>query len=93
VLVLQFCLTTSAIRRIEVAMGSCEKLPTESERENMIVARKSIVAKRHIKRGEVFSEHNLTVKRPGSGISPMKWFEVLGLVADRDFEADELIVI
>ena len=82
-----------AIRIIEVAMGSGEKIPAESERKNIAVARKSIIAKRHIRKGEVFSEENLTVKRPGSGISPMKWFEVIGHTAGRDFEEDELIIL
>ena len=82
-----------AIRIIEVAMGSGEKIPAESERKNSAVARKSIIAKRHIRKGEVFSEENLTVKRPGSGISPMKWFEVIGHTAVRDFEEDELIIL
>lgn len=82
-----------AIRIIEAAMGSGEKIPAESERKNIAVARKSIIAKRHIRKGEVFSKENLTVKRPGSGISPMKWFEVIGHMAGRDFEEDELIIL
>lgn len=60
-----------AIRNIELAMGSSEKFPTESEKKNIEIARKSIVAKRTIKKGEVLSEDNLYIKRPGNGISPM----------------------
>lgn len=80
-----------AIRNIEQAMGTGEKIAGNSEQKNMVVARKSIVAKTKIKRGERFSEENITTKRPGNGISPMKWFDVLGIAAVRDFEEDELI--
>lgn len=83
----------SAIRNVELAMGSGEKKPAECELKNMAVARKSIIASRSIKKGEVFSEDNLTVKRPGIGISPMRWFDVLGQRAIRNFEEDELIVV
>ena len=82
-----------AIRNIELAMGSSEKFPTESEKKNIEIARKSIVAKRTIKKGEVLSEDNLYIKRPGNGISPMKWYDVLGTVAVKDFQEDELIVL
>ena len=68
-----------------------EKRPSESERKNINIVRKSIVAKRPIKRGEVLSEENLTVKRPGMGISPMRWYEFLGKEAKRDFVEDEMI--
>lgn len=81
----------SAIRNIEKALGSGEKAPSLSETKNMDIARKSIVAARNIKAGEVFSEENLDVKRPGNGISPIKWFDVIGKTASRDFVADELI--
>lgn len=82
----------SAIRNIEQAVGGDgTKHVSESERKNIAIARKSIVAARDIKAGEVFSEENLTVKRPGSGISPMRWEEVLGMKAKRDFNEDELI--
>jgi len=80
-----------AIRNIEVAIGNGEKKPSESEKKNINVARKSIVAKCDIKKGDIFTEENLTVKRPGNGISPMKWFEVIGQVSPKDFEKDELI--
>ena len=81
----------SSIRNVEMAMGTGEKRPSESERKNINIVRKSIVAKRPIKRGEVLSEENLTVKRPGMGISPMRWYEFLGKEAKRDFVEDEMI--
>jgi N,N'-diacetyllegionaminate synthase len=84
----------SAIRNIEKAVaGDGTKHVSESERKNIAIARKSIVAAKDIKAGEVFTEENLTVKRPGSGISPMRWEEVLGMKAKRDFSEDELIEI
>lgn len=83
----------SAIRNIEQALGSGEKTASPSERKNIAVARKSIVAKRAIKAGERLTEENLTVKRPGSGISPMRWRDVLGTAAIRDFEEDEMIEV
>lgn len=79
------------IRHIEEAMGTGVKTPSPSEQKNIAVARKSIVAKRPIRQGEKFSEDNLTVKRPGTGISPMKWNEVIGAAAIRDFAEDEII--
>ena len=82
-----------AIRNIEKAMGSGEKMPVKEEKENICIVRKSIVASRDIKKGEVFSDDNITTKRPGSGISPMKWFDVIGTCAIRNFEEDELIEI
>lgn len=82
----------SAIRNIEHAVGGDgTKHVSESERKNIAIARKSIVAAKDIKAGEVFTEENITVKRPGSGISPMRWEEVLGMKAKRDFFEDELI--
>lgn len=80
-----------AIRNIEKALGDGVKRITESERRNLIIARKSIVAARDIKKGEIFTEDNLTTKRPGDGISPMRWQEVIGKVAKRDFEEEEKI--
>lgn len=82
-----------SIRNIERALGNGVKIPSKSETENIAVARKSIVAKRRIGAGEVFTEENITTKRPGTGISPMKWKEVLGTKAVRDFMEDELIEI
>lgn len=82
-----------AIRNIEKAEGNGRKKVTESERKNIAIARKSIIAARDIRSGEVLSECNLTVKRPGTGISPMQWDKVIGTKAIRDFKEDELIEI
>jgi N,N'-diacetyllegionaminate synthase len=79
------------IRNLERAMGSAVKQPGSSESANLVAGRKSLVAACAIRRGEAFTATNLTVKRPGSGISPMRWDEVLGRRAPRDFSADELI--
>lgn len=79
------------VRRAEIMFGSGKKIVTESERKNKIIARKSIIAKRIIKKGEIFTEENLTCKRPGNGISPMEWYNILGKTAERDFDVDELI--
>ncbi len=83
----------SAIRNIEQAIGSGVKTASASEKRNIGVVRKSIVAACSIKRGDAFTEENLTVKRPGTGISPMRWEEVIGKKATRDFEEDELIAL
>jgi N,N'-diacetyllegionaminate synthase len=81
-----------AIRNIELAIsGNGTKEPSESEKKNIEIARKSIVAKTTIKRGEFFSEMNITTKRPGNGISPMLWDELIGQVANKDFNKDDLI--
>ena len=80
-----------AIRNIEKAVGTGVKTPSPSERKNMAVARKSIVAKERIRAGETLTEENLAAKRPGTGISPMRWNEVIGTKAVRDFEEDEQI--
>ncbi|RUM72287.1 MAG: N-acetylneuraminate synthase [Sulfurovum sp.] len=80
-----------AIRNIELALGNGVKKPSKSEIPNIEVARKSIVTQRPIKKGEIFSEENLTIKRPGNGISPMRWDKIVGTVATRDYEEDELI--
>lgn len=82
-----------AIRNIELALGSAEKRPSPSETPNIEIARKSIVAARDIKAGETFTEENITVKRPGGGLSPMMWDTVLGQVAVRDFKYDSLITL
>ena len=79
------------IRAIELALGAEVKAPTASEQKNREVARKSIVAAKAIAKGERLTEENLTTKRPGSGISPMRWREVLGTCAVRDFMEDDLI--
>ena len=81
----------SSIRHIELAVGHPDKTVSESERKNIVIARKSIVAKRDIKKGEELNPDNITIKRPGSGISPMKWYEIIGKKAIRDFKEDELI--
>lgn len=81
----------SSIRNVEVAIGNPEKKPASSEEKNMKIARKSIVANHSIRKGELFTEENLTVKRPGSGVSPMKWFDIIGEKANRNYEEDELI--
>ena len=80
-----------AIRHVEMALGDGIKRPSASELKNKPIARKSIVAKRPIAAGERLSSENLAVKRPGTGLSPMRWDEVLGRVAVRDFGTDEMI--
>lgn len=81
----------AAVRNIEVALGNGIKRLTQSEARNKPVARKSLVASQAIKAGEVFTAQNITTKRPGTGISPMLWDEIMGRTAPRDFVADELI--
>ena len=80
-----------AIRNIEIALGNGIKEPSNSEKKNIEIARKSIVAKCDIKPGEFFSEENITTKRPGSGISPMKWYDLIGSVSSKKYEKDDLI--
>ena len=80
-----------AIRNLEKALGNGVKQPSPSELKNILIARKSIIASFPIRKGERFSEENLTVKRPGSGISPMRWDEIIGEYAAHDFAMDELI--
>ncbi|AFU20237.1 MULTISPECIES: N-acetylneuraminate synthase [Actinobacillus] len=84
-------LLCEGIRAVEKSLGSSEKIVTNSEAKNKIVARKSIIAARPIKKGEIFTTDNITTKRPGNGISPMFWYEVLGKEAEQDFEEDQLI--
>lgn len=81
----------TSIRNIEKAFGNGTKEPQECEKKNIEIARKSIVAKINIKKGEIFTENNLTTKRPGSGISPMKWDFIIGKTATKDYQEDELI--
>lgn len=81
------------IRRVEQAIGSGQKVVAEAERPNIEIARKSIVAARPIRKGEILTEENITVKRPGSGISPMLWDSVVGTAAVDDFDYDTLIRI
>ena len=80
-----------AIRNIEKALGNGIKRPSPSEAKNKTIARKSLVATQSIKTGERFSADNITTKRPGAGISPMRWDEVLGQLSQKDYEKDELI--
>ena len=81
----------SAIRSIEEVLGDGVKKPSKSEKKNIPIARKSIVAKKPIKKGETFSGDNLTVKRPGTGISPMEWDKIIGQSADLEYLTDDLI--
>ncbi|MDH4262375.1 MAG: N-acetylneuraminate synthase [Spirochaetia bacterium] len=81
----------SAIRNIEKALGDGIKKPSISELKNISIARKSIIAARDIKKGELFSDENITVKRPGTGINPMRWNEIIGRKAQKDYREDELI--
>ncbi len=79
------------IRNIELALGHSVKKPSKSEKPNMKVARKSIVAAVNIKSGEILTEENLAIKRPGNGINPMRWDDIVGTIARKDYEEDELI--
>jgi N,N'-diacetyllegionaminate synthase len=81
----------SAIRNIEKALGGNEKKPSPSEGINIDIVRKSIVATKTIKKGELLSDDNISTKRPGTGLSPMKWDEVIGTVASKNYQSDELI--
>lgn len=83
----------NGIRNVELAMGDGIKKPSPSEIKNISIARKSIVACKNIEKGELFTEDNLTIKRPGDGISPMKWYDVIGKKAYKNFDKDELIEI
>ena len=80
-----------AIRNVEKALGNGIKKPSPSETKNIPIVRKSIVAINSIKKGELFTIENIGIKRPGNGVSPMKWYEVIGRKANEDFEVDELI--
>lgn len=87
----QFAAMVNAIRNIEVAIGSGIKRASASESQNMLIARKSLVASKCIQIGEVFSPDNVAVKRPGNGLSPMYWDLIMGRRASRNFAADELL--
>ena len=80
-----------SIRNIDIAMGNGKKCPSDIELSNRKVARKSIVASKKIKKGDIFSISNLTTKRPGIGISPMEWDNLIGRVSKYDFQKDDLI--
>ena len=81
----------TGIRNVEIAFGDYNKLPTKGELKNIHIARKSIVASCDIKKGEVLTSDNLTTKRPGNGISPMKWDSIIGRKSNKDYQKDELI--
>ena len=80
-----------SIRNIEKALGQEKKIVTKSEEKNKAIARKSIVAKTEIKVGDIFTKDNITTKRPGSGISPMKWDEIIGTISEKEYNVDDLI--
>jgi len=80
-----------AIRNIEIALGNGLKKPSKSEIKNMPIARKSIITCKAIAKGERFCEKNITIKRPGDGMSPMRWDEIIGSIATRDYDEDELV--
>jgi len=84
-------LMVQSIRNIEKALGSFEKKPSPSELNNIDIVRKSIVASRAIKKGEIISTKNISIKRPGNGISPMNWDNILGSVATKNYQADDLL--
>jgi len=81
----------TAIRATEVALGDVRKRPTDSERQTALMARRSIVASRPIREGEIFSADNLACKRPGTGISPMQWDQLIGKTSSRDYQPDDMI--
>jgi len=81
-----------AVRNIEIALGSSIKKPSPSEMPNIEIVRKSIVAKSKINQGEYFTDKNLTIKRPGHGISPMQWDKIIGNVAYKNYNRDDVIV-
>ena len=81
----------TSIRNIELALGEDIKKPSESEMKNIQIVRKSIVAKTQIKKGDILSEKNITTKRPGGGLSPMKWEELIGTTAKKDYIEDDFI--
>tara|TARA_A100001011_G_C14263205_1_gene823487 strand:- start:524 stop:1525 length:1002 start_codon:yes stop_codon:yes gene_type:complete len=87
----QLKLMVKSIRNIEKSIGTGKKVPSNSEKKNIPIVRKSIVAKVKIKKGDKFSEKNITVKRPGTGISPMKWDKIIGKKAKQNFDEDSFI--
>lgn len=89
----EFKKMVEGIRKIELALGTGIKEPSPGEKQNMPFIRKSIVAQRCIRTGETFSEKNITVKRPGTGISPVHWDRVIGQIADRNYEKDDFICL
>lgn len=89
----ELSMLVASVRNVEDALGTGIKTVSSSESKNRSIVRKSIVAKKHIHKGDVFTEENLTTKRPGNGISPMHWNEVIGRIAQREFPKDEVIVL
>jgi sialic acid synthase SpsE len=87
----EFAQMVTAIRKIEIVMGGFVKEPSAVEKKNTQSVRKSIVAKHLISKGELFSAENLIAKRPGTGLSPMRWRDVVGQKSDRDYTVDENI--
>jgi len=87
----EFKAMVRAIRNIEIAMGSSKKKPSSSESANIIPARKSIVSSQVIKKGDLLTDKNITIKRPGNGLSPMKWDDLIGSIAIKNYNSDELI--
>ena len=81
------------IRNIEIALGDGVKEPSKCEIKNLEIVRKSIIAKKNIKKGDLFTEENLTTKRPGSGINPMQWQKIIGTFSPKDFREDEVIFL
>ena len=79
------------IRNISLALGKSEKKITNSERKNLTIVRKSIVAKKRIRKGELYTEDNLTTKRPAVGICPMRWDELIGKISPKDYKIDDVI--
>jgi len=88
----EFRAMVRSVREVEAALGSSEKTPTEAELVNRIAARRSLVATRHIDKGEAFSPANIAAKRPGNGLSPLRYWELLGKAAGRDYDEDEMLV-
>lgn len=87
----QFRQMVLEIRNVEKALGNGIKEPSLSELKNRDIVRKSIVARHNIQKGDIFTEENITVKRPGGGINPMRWYDIIGKVSNKDFEEDEMI--
>ena len=88
---LQFKIMVNAIRNIELALGDDFKGPSSVELQNKIIARRSLVAATKIKKGEFFTPQNVIAKRPGHGLCPMHWDEVIGTISPHDYEADDFI--
>jgi N-acetylneuraminate synthase len=88
---LEFAELTRSLRRVEEALGRPLKIPAASEVKNMAIARKSLVAACSLKKGEIFTAENVAIKRPGQGMSPMRYWDVIGRAASRDYQADEAL--